>query len=162
VAQEVGKGAFMNKRQRKKNRLGEYRELGYGLKFKLIGVSETQSMAWWDTFIARVERLSLGFGGPVGPDGTDDAIICGMRRTMIFRYTDPEASAKGYAAAVFHGRGARRGPQPRTVTPEKMQELRALLASLPNVCDVAVSPPFDLWHGSAAQEGPWQPGASAS
>lgn len=57
----------MNKRQRKKHRLGEFQELGFELRFCLpTDWSDAQEFAFWDSAIAEIERLELSVGGGAG------------------------------------------------------------------------------------------------
>ncbi|HSU17375.1 YggL family protein [Longimicrobium sp.] len=57
----------MNKRQRKKHRLGEFQELGFELRFCTpADWSEAQQLDFWDAAITRIEALGLSVGGGTG------------------------------------------------------------------------------------------------
>lgn len=57
----------MNRRQRKKLRRGEFRELGFELRFALAsGTSDADQDAFWTAFIDEIERIGLSFGGGGG------------------------------------------------------------------------------------------------
>ena len=57
----------MNKRQRKKHRLGEYQELGFELRFCTpADWSEQQQLNFWDAAITQIEALGLSVGGGTG------------------------------------------------------------------------------------------------
>lgn len=54
----------MNKRIRKKHRLGEFQELGFELVFSTPeSWTEADHDAFWLDFIEALERLDLGYGG---------------------------------------------------------------------------------------------------
>lgn len=57
----------MNKRQRKKNRTGEFTEYGFEVEATLHDPADFDAVIW-DDFIPFVEELNLGFGGGVGPE----------------------------------------------------------------------------------------------
>ena len=57
----------MNRRQRKKHRLGEFRELGFHLQFRTPAEwSAVERDAFLDAALAEVERLGLEIGGGAG------------------------------------------------------------------------------------------------
>ncbi|GLC24622.1 50S ribosome-binding protein YggL [Roseisolibacter agri] len=57
----------MNKRLRKKHRLGEFQELGFELRFCTpAGWSEAEHLGFWDACITQVEALGLSLGGGTG------------------------------------------------------------------------------------------------
>ena len=57
----------MNKRQRKKHRLGEYQELGFELRFCTpADWSGSQQLDFWDAAIRQIEALGLSVGGGTG------------------------------------------------------------------------------------------------
>jgi hypothetical protein len=57
----------MNKRQRKKHRLGEFQELGFELRFCTPeGWTDDQQLDFWDAAIAQIEALGLSVGGGTG------------------------------------------------------------------------------------------------
>lgn len=57
----------MNKRQRKKHRLGEFQELGFELRFCTPATwSDAEQGTFWDACIGEVEALGLSVGGGVG------------------------------------------------------------------------------------------------
>ena len=57
----------MNKRQRKKRRLGEFQELGFELQFCTpADWSEDEQLDFWDAAITQIEALGLSVGGGTG------------------------------------------------------------------------------------------------
>lgn len=57
----------MNKRQRKKHRVGEFQQLGFELRFATPETwSASTADASWDACINRVESLGLAIGGGTG------------------------------------------------------------------------------------------------
>lgn len=57
----------MNKRQRKKHRLGEFQELGFSLRFCTpADWSEDQQLDFWGAAITQTEALGLSVGGGTG------------------------------------------------------------------------------------------------
>ena len=57
----------MNKRQRKKYRLGEFRQLGFELRFCTPATwTDAEQGAFWDECIRQVEALRLAVGGGTG------------------------------------------------------------------------------------------------
>ncbi|AHG92877.1 protein of unknown function DUF469 (plasmid) [Gemmatirosa kalamazoonensis] len=57
----------MNKRQRKKYRLGEFQELGFELGFCTpADWSDDEQLDFWDAAIAQIEALGLAIGGGTG------------------------------------------------------------------------------------------------
>jgi uncharacterized protein YggL (DUF469 family) len=68
----------MNKRQRKKHRLGEFRQFGFELRFCTPKVwSGEDQGAFWHTCIARIEALGLSVGGGTG--ACWDVLVTGLR-----------------------------------------------------------------------------------
>ena len=71
----------MNKRLRKKKRVGEFKELGFelraGLRPGLVGV---ELDAFLDRLIDVVEARKLGFGGGAGRDDEIDGVVTRMGR----------------------------------------------------------------------------------
>lgn len=68
-----------NRRQRKKHYAGEFRELGFMLRLTFTqaqGAAEQD--AWFDTFIAEIERLGLAYGG-----GADEGYVCAYGRGTV-------------------------------------------------------------------------------
>jgi len=68
----------MNKRQRKKHRLGEFQQLGFELRFGTPqDWTDAEQNAFWDECIARVESLGLAVGGGAGV--TWDVFVTALR-----------------------------------------------------------------------------------
>jgi len=68
----------MNKRQRKKHRRGEFRELGFELRFCTPEAwSEDEQEAFWVECIRHVEALGLAVGG--GSGVCWDVFVTGLR-----------------------------------------------------------------------------------
>lgn len=65
----------MNKRQRKKNRTGEFIEYGFEIEARLADPSKFDSIIW-DEFIPFIEKNNLGFGG--GVDALDTKLVFGF------------------------------------------------------------------------------------
>lgn len=71
----------MNKRLRKKKRVGEFKELGFGLLGDLRpGTSDDDIDAFVDRLIVVVEARKLGFGGGGGRDGKFEGFVTRMAR----------------------------------------------------------------------------------
>lgn len=57
----------MNRRQRKKRRLGEFRELGFELRFRTPDAwTDQERNGFWDACIECMEALGLAVGGGTG------------------------------------------------------------------------------------------------
>ena len=57
----------MNRRLRKKHRVGEFTERGFELRFAIpTHWDETEQLRFWDRAIERIESLGLAVGGGVG------------------------------------------------------------------------------------------------
>jgi uncharacterized protein YggL (DUF469 family) len=73
--------APMNKRLRKKKRVGEFKELGFGVLGDLRpGTSDDEIDAFVDRLIVVVEARKLGFGGGGGRDGKFEGFVTRMGR----------------------------------------------------------------------------------
>jgi len=71
----------MNKRLRKKKRVGEFKELGFELLGELRpGTSDDDVDAFVDRLIVAVEARRLGFGGGGGRDGKFEGFVTRMGR----------------------------------------------------------------------------------
>ena len=71
----------MNKRLRKKRRVGEFKELGFELLGELRpGTSDDDVEAFVDRLIVAVEARKLGFGGGGGRDGKFEGFVTRMGR----------------------------------------------------------------------------------
>lgn len=71
----------MNKRQRKKWRLGEFREFGFALRFRAPEPTSTlEADSFFNAFIEEVERLGLAVAGGTG--GIYDVMVMGFHETI--------------------------------------------------------------------------------
>lgn len=71
----------MNKRLRKKKRVGEFQELGFELRGDLRpGISDGDIEAFVDRLIAVVEPRRLAFGGGGGRDGKFEGFVTRLGR----------------------------------------------------------------------------------
>jgi uncharacterized protein YggL (DUF469 family) len=71
----------MNKRLRKKKRVGEFKELGFELLGDLRpGICDDDIDAFVDRLIVVVEARKLGFGGGGGRDGKFEGFVTRMGR----------------------------------------------------------------------------------
>jgi len=101
----------MNKRLRKKKRVGEFKELGFELLGDLRpGISNDDTDAFVDRIIVVVEARNLGFGGG---DGRDDKLDGFVTRMGHGSATEDDRAAlaaflEGDAAVVRHDVGALR------------------------------------------------------
>lgn len=66
----------MNRRLRKKKRVGEFQELGFEVRAELRpGASDGDAEAFIERLIEVVEARELGFGGGVGRDDTFEGFV---------------------------------------------------------------------------------------
>jgi uncharacterized protein YggL (DUF469 family) len=73
----------MNRRQRKKYRLGEFRELGFELGWQFRNIEDDVAVdAFIDAFLSFVEARDIGFGGGFRPDG-GDGFACRLNRGSV-------------------------------------------------------------------------------
>jgi uncharacterized protein len=72
----------LNRRQRKKLRLGEFRELVFALRWSFTSALDKASLdAHIDAFLAVVESRDLAFGGGFSPTESDGMVACAGRRS---------------------------------------------------------------------------------
>lgn len=101
----------MNKRLRKKKRVGEFKELGFELRGDLCpGLAGADLDAFVDRLIDVVEARKLAFGGGAGRDDKLDGFVTRMGRGSA---TEDDRAAiiaflAGDAAVVRHEVGALR------------------------------------------------------
>lgn len=101
----------MNKRLRKKKRVGEFKELGFELRGNLRpAISDDEIEAFVDRLIDVVEARELAFGGGAGRDDKLDGFVTHMGRGSA---TEDDRAAlaaflKGDAAVVRHEVGGLR------------------------------------------------------
>jgi uncharacterized protein len=105
----------MNRRQRKKQRLGEFQELGFSLAFALPERwTEDQQLAFWDRAIEQIESLGLMIGGGVGPSWDvvvaasehRHSVTAAQRQALVdFLAADPDVAElrAGALVDVWHG-----------------------------------------------------------
>jgi len=81
--------APMNKRQRKKHRIGEFQELGFELTFQTPeGWTDAQQAAFWAALIAQAESGGLSLGGSSGASWTLFATGAGHRASATAEQRD--------------------------------------------------------------------------
>jgi uncharacterized protein YggL (DUF469 family) len=101
----------MNRRLRKKKRVGEFKELGFELLGDLRpGISDDDIDAFVDRLIVVVEARRLGFGGGGGRDGKLEGFVTRMGRGSASATEEDRvalaAFLKGDDAVVRHELGA--------------------------------------------------------
>lgn len=101
----------MNKRLRKKKRVGEFNELGFEVLGDLRpGISDDDIEAFVDRLIDTVETRKLAFGGGAGRDDKLDGFVTRMGRGRAIEDDRAALAAflEGDAAVVRHEVGALR------------------------------------------------------
>ena len=129
----------MNRRQRKKNRVGEFTVYGFDVEVTLVDRSAHDEVIW-NAFIPFVEENDLLFGGGMGP--TEPKLVFGFV-TGTERRSDPyelprDAHERRIASDVVPIRTAS-----RSCTDDDRALIERWFRSHPKVKSVAIGPLVD-------------------
>lgn len=123
----------MNKRQRKKNRTGEFTEYGFEVEVTLHDSSDFDTVIWND-FIPFVEKLNLGFGGGLEPGATP--LVTG------FVTGGPRGHERCSGCSSVHGHGKRL----RSCTEGDRTKVLGFFSQHAKVESATAGPLVDAWR----------------
>lgn len=99
----------MNRRQRKKWRVGEFREYGFALRFQVPGpTTPLDADPFFDAFIEAVEGVGLAVTGGTG--STYDVVVMGLREARRSVMPEQRDALLGWLATRPEVSGVQAGP----------------------------------------------------